>query len=87
MTYYLNFLFNNQTHKTSGGYYLNHDSLMAVNEEARKRLAFYFIAEQTPEKLDQTDFDTYKQIRYYLFNQEQVINIIKYLLTSLLLEH
>lgn len=63
MTYYLNFLFNNQTHKTHGGYYLNHDSLMAVNEEARKKLVFFFIAEQTPEKLDQSDFDTYKQTR------------------------
>ena len=48
MTYYLNFIFNNQTHKTLGGYPLNHDSLMAVGPEAQKRLTFYFIAEQTP---------------------------------------
>ena len=63
MTYYLNFFFNNQSHKTQGGYYLNHDSLMAVNDEAQKRLSFYFIAEQTPEKLHQADFDSYKQLR------------------------
>lgn len=48
MSYYLNFIFNNQTHKSLGGYGLNHDSLMSVHPTLQKRLTFYYVAEQTP---------------------------------------
>lgn len=49
------FAWSPQTHKLTGGYYLNHDNLMLANEEDRKKLIFYFIASQTPEKLNTED--------------------------------
>ncbi len=49
------FAWSPQTHKLRNGFYLNHDNLMLANEEDRKKLIFYFIAKQTPEKIDPSD--------------------------------
>ncbi|EGR29617.1 hypothetical protein IMG5_152180 [Ichthyophthirius multifiliis] len=49
------FLFQNQSHKTTRGYYINHDNLMLATPEERKKLVFYFIGQQVPEKLDPDD--------------------------------
>lgn len=49
------FIWSPQTHKTVGGYYINHDNLMLATPEERKKLIFYFIGCQTPEKIDPED--------------------------------
>ena len=49
------FIWSPQTHKVFGGYYLNHDNLMIASPEDRKKLIFYFIGSQTPEKLNPSD--------------------------------
>jgi len=48
-------VFQTQSHKTRDGYYINHDNLLLASPEERKRLIFYFIANQVPEKLDPRD--------------------------------
>jgi len=64
------FIFSRQSHKNSRGYYLNHDSLMprtrifnVVKPEYRHKVIFYFIAEQTPEKLTDEDRTLYDDER------------------------
>ena len=51
----LSWLFHPQSHKTYNGYFINHDNLILASPEERKRLIFYFIASQVPEKLDPQD--------------------------------
>jgi hypothetical protein len=62
-----------QLHKVTNGYYLNHDNLILgiylidnriATAEDRKKLIFYFIASQTPEKLDPADQKTFKKEQY-----------------------
>jgi len=48
---YLQWLYSSHEHKTRLGYFLNHDNLMLATPEERRKLIFYFIANQVPEKL------------------------------------
>jgi len=60
---YLSWLYQSQRHKVRDGFYLNHDNLMIASPEDRKKLIFYFIASQVPEKLDPQDRVTFQQRR------------------------
>lgn len=62
----MSFIFSQQAHKNSRGYYINHDTLMprtspidSVKPDYRRRMIFYFIAEQTFEKLTAEDRQRY----------------------------
>jgi hypothetical protein len=44
-----------QVHKVKRGYYINHGLLMALDPAARSRAITYFIAMNTPNKLDPQD--------------------------------
>lgn len=57
------FIWSPQTHKTFGGYYLNHDNLMLATVEERKKLILYFIGSQTPEKLDPLDREDFQKLK------------------------
>lgn len=48
-------MFTTHNHKSREGYYINHDLLMAVNEENKAKLITYHIAMNTPQKLDPED--------------------------------
>ena len=48
-------LFGPQVHKIKRGYYIQHDTLMALDPSARQRAITYFIARNTPWKLDPQD--------------------------------
>ena len=48
-------IFSNQSHKFRNGNFINHDLLLAANKSQRKRMIAYFIAKNTPWKLDEAD--------------------------------
>ena len=48
-------VFSPQVHKMKNGYYINHGLLMALDPAARSRAITYFIAMNTPGKLDPQD--------------------------------
>ena len=55
-------VFVSQYHKSRAGYYINHDLLMhgipsshAATPETKRKLIFYYIAENTPQKLQSAD--------------------------------
>lgn len=48
-------VFSPQVHKVKRGYYINHGLLMALDPAARSRAITYFIAMNTPNKLDPQD--------------------------------
>lgn len=48
-------VFSPQVHKMKNGYYINHGLLMALDPAARSRAITYFIAMNTPNKLDPQD--------------------------------
>lgn len=48
-------VFQPQVHKMKRGYYINHGLLMALEPSARARAITYFIAMNTPNKLDPQD--------------------------------
>ena len=48
-------VFQPQVHKIKRGYYINHGLLMALDPAARARAITYFIAMNTPNKLDPQD--------------------------------
>lgn len=48
-------VFSPQVHKMKRGYYINHGLLMALDPAARSRAITYFIAMNTPNKLDPQD--------------------------------
>ena len=48
-------IFGNHVHKLKGGYYVNHDTLNSLDVSARQRVMTYFIARNTPWKLDPQD--------------------------------
>lgn len=60
---FLSWIYESQYHKVRNGYYLNHDNLMIASPEDRKKLIFYFIASQVPEKLDPQDRATFYERR------------------------
>ena len=48
-------IFSPQVHKIKRGYYINHGLLMSLDPAARQRAITYFIAMNTPKKLDPQD--------------------------------
>lgn len=48
-------VFSPQVHKMKNGYYINHGLLMSLDPAARARAITYFIAMNTPSKLDPQD--------------------------------
>ncbi|CAD8204192.1 unnamed protein product [Paramecium octaurelia] len=63
----LSWLVSPQLHKSTNGYYINHDNIMLAGPQDRRRLIFYFIASQTPEKITQED--------HKKFVKEQTIDV------------
>ena len=70
------FIWSPQTHKVFGGYYLNHDNLMIASREDRKKLIFYFIGSQTPEKLNPSDRETFLEEKKKLDNNSATIGAL-----------
>ncbi len=65
-------LFGHHVHKMKRGYYVNHDTLMSLDPAARQRVMTYFIARNTPWKLDPQD-------RYLIedqFKNNHVTNLV-----------
>mmetsp|Transcript_35368 Transcript_35368/g.31838 ORF Transcript_35368/g.31838 Transcript_35368/m.31838 type:complete len:90 (+) Transcript_35368:52-321(+) len=61
---YITWAFSPQVHKSRNGYYINHDNLVLASPEERRKLIFYFIANQVPEKLDPQDAELYENHRF-----------------------
>ncbi|CAD8204640.1 unnamed protein product [Paramecium pentaurelia] len=51
----LSWLVSPQLHKTTNGYFINHDNIMLAGPQDKRRLIFYYIANQTPEKITKED--------------------------------
>lgn len=63
-------VFITQYHKSRAGYFINHDSIMngsslinLANAENRKKLIFYYIAENVPQKLKDNDDQAFRDER------------------------
>lgn len=52
-------LFSDQSYKARSGYYLNHHQIMTATPENQKKLIFYYIASQLPEKLAEEDAESF----------------------------
>jgi hypothetical protein len=64
-------VFITQYHKSRAGYFINHDLLVngkywiyAASPESRNKLIFYYIAENVPQKLNDSDALEYQRDRY-----------------------
>ncbi|KAM3137294.1 hypothetical protein pb186bvf_010664 [Paramecium bursaria] len=68
----LNWLLVPQYQKLSNGYFLNHDNLVLANTEEKQKLIFYFIAQQTPEKLSKDDYEKFTQDRAAILDLRQL---------------
>ena len=44
--------------------FINHDNVLLASPEEQKRLIFYFIASQAPQKIDNRDHESFYQRRY-----------------------
>ncbi|CAD8123485.1 unnamed protein product [Paramecium sonneborni] len=55
----LSWLVSPQLHKTTNGYFINHDNIMLAGPQDKRRLIFYYIVSQTPEKITKEDHQKY----------------------------
>ncbi|CAD8201453.1 unnamed protein product [Paramecium octaurelia] len=60
----LSWLVSPQLHKTTNGYFINHDNIMLAGPQDKRRLIFYYIASQTPEKITKEDHSKFIKEKY-----------------------
>ncbi|CAK84024.1 unnamed protein product (macronuclear) [Paramecium tetraurelia] len=60
----LSWLVSPQLHKTTNGYFINHDNIMLAGPQDKRRLIFYYIASQTPEKITNEDHSKFIKEKY-----------------------